>query len=120
MKRGFDRSQRIAELIRQALAQILLQEMGDERFRLVMVTDVTVSRDMSYAKVYISVLLDDESKIKEIVDALNKAAQAIRYNLARAVKLRVTPELKFVYDESTARGFHISSLIDSAFKKEEK
>lgn len=120
MKRGFDRSQRIAELIRQALAQILLREMGDNRFRLVMVTDVTLSRDISYAKVYVSVLLDDDNEIKELVDALNKAAHAIRYHLARAVDLRIIPELKFVYDESTARGFRISNLIDSAVKKEQK
>lgn len=120
MKRGYDRTQRIAELIKQALAQSLLQDMSDERFRLVTVTDVTVSKDMSYAKVYVSALFDDEAKIKQTVDALNKAAKSLRYNLAREVKLRVVPELKFVYDESTARGFRLSTLIDSAVKKEEK
>lgn len=118
MKRGYDRTQRIAELIRQALAQMLLQDMSDDRFRLVTVTDVTVTRDLSYAKVYVTVLLDDEVKIKQIVEALNRAAKSLRYHLAKAVDLRVMPELKFVYDESTARGFHLSDLIDKAVKKE--
>lgn len=120
MKRGFDRLQRIASLIRQTLAQMLLQEMSDERFRFVTITDVTVSRDMSHAKVYVSVLQDNESDIKDIIVSLNKAAKSIRYNLAKQVDLRVVPELKFVYDESTARGFHLSSLIDAAVKKEKK
>jgi ribosome-binding factor A len=120
MKRGFERTQRVADLIQKSLAQMLLQDMSDDRFRLVTVTSVTVSRDLSYAKVYVSVLMDEEDKIKQTVAALNRAAKSLRYNLAREVDLRVMPELKFVYDESTAHGFHISTLIDSAVKKSEK
>jgi len=116
-RRGFDRSQRVADLIQKTLAQMLIQDMSDERFRLVTVTGVTVSRDMSYAKVFVSVLADEEEQIKDIVNALNRAAKALRYHLAHAVELRVVPELKFHYDESTAQGFRISSLIDSAINK---
>jgi ribosome-binding factor A len=116
-KRGFDRTQRIADLIQKTLAQMLIEDMSDERFRLVTITGVNVARDMSYAKIYVSVLTDEEAKIKEIVDALNRASKSLRYNLAHAVELRIVPELKFVYDESTAQGFRISSLIDSAIKK---
>ena len=118
-RRGFDRTQRVADLIQKALAQMLLQDMSDDRFRLVTITDVTVSRDFSYAKVYVSVLME-EDKINPIVDALNKASKTLRYHLAHAVDLRVVPELKFVYDESTARGFKISTLIDSAVSKSDK
>ncbi len=117
MKRGYDRTQRVADLLQKTLAQMLLQDMSDERFRLVTVTSVTVTRDLSYAKVYVSVLMDDAEKIKQTIDALNRAAKSIRYHLAHEVDLRVVPELKFVYDESTARGFHISLLIDKAVKK---
>lgn len=119
MKRGFERTQRVADLIQKTLARILLQDMADERFSLVTITGVNVSRDMSYAKVYVSVLFDEEDKIKQIITALNRSAKSLRYHLAREVKLRIIPELKFVYDESTARGFHISNLIDSAVKKTE-
>ena len=117
MKRGFDRAQRVADLIQKTLAQMLLQDMSDERFRLVTLTGVTVSRDLSYAKVYVSVLMDEEDKIKQTVESLNRAAKALRYHLAHAVDLRIVPELKFIYDESTARGFHISNLINSTEKK---
>lgn len=116
MKRGFDRTERIADLLQKVLAQLLLQDI-DERFKLVTIVSVTVTRDLSYAKVYVSVLLDEEDKIKEVIYALNKSAKSLRYELAHQVKLRVTPELKFIYDESTAQGFRLSSLIDQALKK---
>lgn len=120
MKRGYDRTERIADLIQKSLAQMLLEDMSDDRFRLVSITSVTISRDLSYAKVYVSVLMDDEIKIKQTVQALNRAAKGLRYHLAHAVKLRIVPELKFIYDESIAQGFRISTLIDSAVKKTEK
>lgn len=120
MKRGFDRTQRIADLIQKTLGQMLLTEMHDDRFRFVMVTGVELTKDLALAKVFVSVYNDDEKKIIEIVDALNNAAKALRYQLAQKVELRVIPKLKFYYDESTARGFRISNLIDSAIKKQEK
>jgi len=120
MKRNFDRSQRVADLIQKTLAQMLLQDMSDERFRFVSITSVTVSKDFSYAKIYVSMLIDEEEKIKATIQALNRAAKGLRYHLAKAVDLRVVPELKFVYDQSTAHGFHISTLIDSAVKKSGK
>lgn len=120
MKRGFDRAQRVGDLIQKELAQMLLTDMTDDRFRLVTVISVSVSKDLSYAKVYVSVLNDDEQKIKDIVMALNHAAKSLRYNLAKAVDLRIVPELKFVYDETTLRGFRISSLINDAVKKSNK
>jgi ribosome-binding factor A len=122
MKRGFERAKRVADLIQKKLANILLQDMTmtDERFGLVTITSVTVSRDLSYAKVYVSVLMDDKEKIKQTVDSLNRAAKSMRYHLAHEVQLRVVPELKFIYDESIARGFRLSTLIDRAVKKSEK
>jgi ribosome-binding factor A len=120
MKRGYDRRERIADLIQEALAQLILQDTSDERFSLVTITSVTVSRDLSFAKVYVSILLDDENKIKQVIEALNGSTKFLRYNLAHAIKLRIVPELKFIYDESTARGFRISNLIDSVMKKSEK
>lgn len=119
-KRGFDRTQRVADLLQKSLAQIVHEDMTDDRFRLVTVTSVVVSRDLSYAKVFVTVLEDDMEKIKQTVIALNRAAKSLRYNLAREVQLRIVPELKFVFDESTAQGFRISMLIDSAVKKIDK
>lgn len=120
MKRGYERTQRIADLIQKTLAQMLLRDMTDDRFRFVTVTSVSVTKDLGYAKIFVSMLIDDEQKIKETIAALNRVSKSLRYQLARAVKLRVVPELKFVYDESTAHGFRISNLIDSAMKKTDK
>lgn len=120
MKRGFERTQRVADLIQKSLAQLLQQEISNDHFNLVTITSVTVTRDLSSAKVYVSVLADDEDKIKQTVQMLNHAVKSLRYQLARTINLRIIPELKFVYDESTARGFRISTLIDSAVKKEKK
>lgn len=120
MKRGFDRTQRVADLLQKTLAQMLLQDMTDDRFRLVTITGVTVTRDLAHAKVFVSVMMDDQEAVKQTVASLNRAAKPLRYHLAREVDLRITPELKFVYDDSTAHGFHISHLINAAVKKEKK
>jgi len=119
-KRGYNRIDRVADLIQKTLAELLLQNMSDDRFHLVTLTGATVSRDFSYATIFVSVLLDEEKQIKEVVEALNRSAKSLRYELAQKVELRVIPKLKFVYDESTARGFRISSLIDSAVKKSDE
>lgn len=120
MKRGFDRRERISDLMQKELAKILLTDLEDERIKLVTVVGVSVSRDLSYAKVYVTVLMDDPAQIKETIQALNRAAKLIRFQLAKNIKLRIMPELKFVYDDSTARGFRLSSLINDALKKSEK
>src|SRR5688572_28758097 len=120
MKRGYDRTQRVADLIQKELAMIIHHESDDERFKLVTITSVSVSRDFSYAKIYVSIFLDDQEQIKEMIYSLNKSAKAFRYLLAKQIDLRVMPELKFHYDESTVYGFKLSNLINSVIKKTDK
>jgi ribosome-binding factor A len=115
MTKGFKREQRINDLIQTTLAEIIQREAKDLRFGMVTLTGVNVSHDLAYAKVFVSVL--EEDKAKETLVALNNAAKYLRYQLANAVELRVTPELKFIYDDSTVRGSRISSLINNALKK---
>jgi ribosome-binding factor A len=115
MTKRFKRGQRINDLIQTALAEIIQREAKDLRFGMVTLTSVSVSHDLAFAKVYVSVL--EEDKATETLIALNKAAKYLRYCLANAVELRVTPELKFIYDDSCVRGNHISSLINKALKK---
>src|SRR5258708_1923512 len=102
MAKGFKREQRINDLIQTALAEIILRSAKDLRFGMITLTGVNVSHDLAYAKVFVSVL--EEEKAKETLAALNNAAKYLRYSLANAVELRVTPELKFVYDDSSVRG----------------
>lgn len=119
MPREFSRTQRIAELIQRELAKIILFEMEDPRFKLTSITAVQVAKDLSFAKVYIS-QLDSETKIDDTLKALTKAAPHIRYLLAQAIKMRVVPELRFVYDASVSYGAKLSSLIDDAVSNDER
>lgn len=111
------RMRRIADLIRTTLAEILLQEAEDERFHDVNITWVTVSRDLSHAKIYVSFLTDQDSK--ERVAMLNGAAKYLRYQLAKEIELRVTPALRFYYDDSNVRGQRIMTLLNKALKGKE-
>ena len=115
MPRRFKRSHRINDLIQTALAEILQREANDLHLGMVTITGVEVSQDLAHAKVFVSVL--DEESAKETLVLLNKVTGHLRYALAQAVKLRITPELKFVYDDSIVRGSRISSLIDHALKR---
>lgn len=115
MPKSFKREQRINDLVQVALAEILQREAKDLRFGMVTVTGVNVSHDLAYAKIFVSVLEDE--KASETLVALNNAAKYLRSSLASAVKLRATPELKFIYDDSTVRGSRISSLINHVLKE---
>lgn len=120
MKKGYDRSHRVADLLQKTLAPMIVQEMNDSRFRLLTVTGVTLSRDLSFAKVYVSVMVDDAEQIHEMVKALNENSKTIRYQMAKQVDLRIVPDLKFIYDESIVHGVHMDQLIHDAIKKEQK
>jgi ribosome-binding factor A len=116
MPKNYSRIQRIADLIQTALAEILQTHAKQLRCGMTTVTDVKVSADLSFAKVYVSVLEDE--KAVEIVATLNKAVKLLRYELANRVELRITPELKFFYDDSIVRGNRISSLINNILKEQ--
>lgn len=109
MAHSFDRTRRVADLIKQEIAKLLIKETRDPRFTFVTVTDVEVAKDYSVAKIFVTV--PDTSKIKETLDALNKAAGFFRYQLAHLVNMRSTPRIQFVYDESVLRGQRISDLL---------
>ena len=90
--KGYNRTQRLADLIQTALAEIIRKDERTSSLGMITVTGVEVARDLSFAKVFISVLQDE--KAIEIVKKLNEEMKYLRYSLANAVELRVTPELK--------------------------
>lgn len=116
MPKGYSRTQRIGHVIQTALADILLREVKDTRFNMATITHVDVAPDLKNARVYVSVW--DDEKTAETVEALNHATKYLRYTLAHTIELRVIPELKFIFDDSTVRGNRISSLLNSALKKD--
>ncbi len=112
MPREFSRSQRMAEQIRRDLSEIVRGELKDPRMGLCSFTEVRVSRDMSHALVFCSVL--NEQDQQETVDTLNRAGGFLRSQLARRIKARIVPTLKFVVDDSMTRGEAMDALIKRA------
>lgn len=105
------RISRIAEEIKREVAQMIRDEIKDPRVTgLISVTQVEVTNDLSIAKIYIS-LLADEEKRKSCLQGLEKASGYIRTELGKRLKLRFTPELVFKMDESIAYGAKISKIL---------
>ena len=126
------RAQRVADQIQREIAALIQLEVNDPRIGMVSVTAVEVSRDLSYAKIYVTVLNSlsdsgavnsstlstpgqlDKLEIDENLKALNGATGYLRSLLAKRLTLRSVPKLRFYYDGSVERGRHISELIDNA------
>jgi len=115
MAREYSRTQRVADFLKQELATLIQNEMRDPRVGMVSITDVEVSRDMSHAKVFTTVLgKETEQEAAEAIDVLNRAAGFLRSEMAKINNARTTPKLRFYYDSSVSRGQFLSSLIDKA------
>ncbi|MBA2780355.1 30S ribosome-binding factor RbfA [Billgrantia kenyensis] len=113
--REFKRTDRVGDQLQKELAVLIQREVKDPRLGMVTVSGVTVSRDLGYADVYVTLLGEDSpERIKENLKVLKQAAGFLRSQIARRIKLRHVPELRFHYDESVVRGQRLSSLIDEA------
>ncbi|MCZ6889354.1 MAG: 30S ribosome-binding factor RbfA [Gammaproteobacteria bacterium] len=109
------RELRVADFIREELAQIIHTEMRDPRVGLVSITDTRVSRDLSYADIYVTSLdADDETKRAELIAVLNKAAGFLRTSIAQRHSMRTTPLLRFHHDDLVESGPRLEALIDKA------
>lgn len=93
------------------ISYILATEVKDQDIKFVTVTDVKTTSDLSFAKVYVTVL--NEERKKETMQALKNAAGFIRHELMDRVDMRYIPELNFVFDESIDYGKKIENIIES-------
>ncbi|CCQ12528.1 Ribosome-binding factor A [Pseudoalteromonas luteoviolacea B = ATCC 29581] len=117
--REFSRTDRVAQQIQKEIALIIQREIKDPRLGLVTVSAVEVSRDLSYAKIFITVLnTNDEDKTKQSVKLLNEATGFIRSLLGKRIRARIMPELRFVVDTSLMEGMRISNLVDSVIRED--
>ena len=107
--------ERIGSNLVKEISYILANEVKDNDIKFVTVTDVKVTNDLSYAKVYFTVL--DNEKRKTTLEALNSAKGFIRRELADRVDVRHIPELEFVFDESIEYGKKIENIIDKIHEK---
>ncbi len=104
------RCDRVAALIKEELGTILTKEIKDPRIGFVTITDVHVSDDLKYARVFYSVLGDDEKR-EETAKGLEQARGFLQRDIAHKLKLRFTPRLSFTADVSLDEGMKIDGII---------
>jgi ribosome-binding factor A len=119
MPKEFSRKLRIEELIQREIAILIQQEVKDPRIGMVTVSSVDISPDLKHAKVFVT-LLNNEKDRNTSITALNHAARYLRHELARRIYLKTIPEIRFVYDESIARGVRLTELINNAVAGDKK
>lgn len=115
---GVNRASRVAEEIKREIAQMLREEIKDPRVGFITLTDVDVTNDLRYAKIFLSVYGSSEEK-EQTMGVLQKAQGYIRSELGKRLRLRYTPELTFKFDESIQYGAKIMELLETV-KKDEK
>ena len=110
------RTKRIADRIRQLLSEMLINgKISDPRLASVFITDVTVDRELSFAKIFVS-SLEGKSQSGEILAGLEHASGYLRSSLAQEIDLRSFPMLRFYWDETPERADRIDQLLDSIAK----
>lgn len=114
------RSDRVGDEIRTVVADLIRNEIKDPRMpAMVSVVEVRASRDLSHAHIYISVL-GNETEKKDCEAALRSASGFIRREIASRIRLRIAPELHFVFDDSIERGIRMTKLIDDTLGGQNK
>ncbi len=108
------RSERLEDQIRADISDMLQRDMTDPRLTttsvMVSITDVELTEDLRYARVYVSILGSDE-QTRDAFAAIRHAAGFIRHQLAQRLSLRFVPELSFQLDPSVARGVRVLELM---------
>lgn len=107
------RLRRVADQIQRELSGLLRAELKDPRVGMITLTGVEVSPDLAHAKVFFTTLGDAEA-LAQTETGLKRAAGFLRAELGHRLKLRVTPEIRFIHDASVERGMRLSKLIDDA------
>ena len=106
------RIERVRSLMRHEISGLLQREVKDPRItQFVAVTDVSLSADLKYAKVFVSCMGSEEEK-KAMLQGLGAASNFLRSQLAKRIRMRRIPELSFEWDDSIERGDHLLQLID--------
>lgn len=119
MPREFSRLDRVADFLKQELAQHIRFQIKDPRLASVNITDAEVSRDLGHAKVFFTLIGNQDAAAgQKAAELLNRAAGFLRKQIAASNTMRTTPQLHFHYDESVIRGGQLASLIDKAIAED--
>jgi ribosome-binding factor A len=114
--KSYPRSRRVGQQVQRALSELIRRDVRDPRLGMVTLTEVRMSSDLSYAKVYYSVLGADPKEAQEVLEA---AADMLRGPLGRSLGIRHSPELRFVPDELIEGGARLSALITKAVREDQ-
>lgn len=106
------KQQRTAESIHQTISQLLMREVSDPRLQGVTVTNVIVDPEIMIARIYVNALGEEERR-EEVMEGLERANGFIRSQLARHIRVRTMPELRFLWDETLQRAVRVESILDS-------
>ncbi|MFV2031686.1 MAG: 30S ribosome-binding factor RbfA [Gammaproteobacteria bacterium] len=116
MPKDYPRSERLASQIQRELASLIQNSVKDPRMATPSILEVIVTRDLSQARVYFSVLNEEDSD--QTLEALNHASGYLQRKVGKVLKARITPRLVFIYDDTNIRGRNMSDLIDSAIARD--
>ena len=119
MAKEFGRADRVSQQLQREIAVILQREIKDPRVGMATVSDVELTRDLQHAKVFVTFFLNEEDNIEAGIKVLNDASGYIRILLGKAMKLRVVPEIRFVYDKTLVEGMRISNLITNTVRDDQ-
>ena len=114
MAREYARTDRVGQQIQKEIATILMREIKDPRLSMTTVSAVEVTRDLAYAKVFVTFFNDNADEIKTSLEVLAEAEGYIRSLLGKRLRARIMPHLRFVYDSSMSEGVRMSALVDQA------
>lgn len=114
------RVQRVREKVKHDVARIIQTELKDPRKGFITVTNCDLSGDFRHAKIYVSVLADREGEVNRVMGMLEDATGFIQSRVAKGLRTRVTPELRFVLDKGAERSVKISSLLDELREEREQ
>jgi ribosome-binding factor A len=114
------RVSRVASLLQQEVSQMLLNDIKDDRVGagMVSITDVDVSGDLQHAKIYVSIYGTEEAR-KETMAGLQSATGFVRRELGKRIRLRRTPEVRFIEDRGIERGDRMLALLSRLSEERE-
>ena len=105
------RVEKVQELMKQEISDIIFNELKDPRIGFVTVTSVACTEDLREAKIYVSVM-GDEKKARDTLNALNSSLGFVRREIGKRIRLRFTPEISFALDTSLNYSDHIQRLLN--------
>ncbi len=120
MSKEFSRTQRVSQQLQKELAVILQREVRDSRIGMVTISDVEVSRDLAYAKVFVTFFCVGDQTPESCLAALKEHEVPVRMLLGKRIRHRLTPEVRFTYDNTLVEGMRMSNLVTDILKQDKR